>query len=356
MKLCFVGDPRSVHTQRWVRWFADDNEVVFVATAADDALSDLTVDRLPSSSALPGIRLASSVRALRAVVAKHQPDIVHAHFINEAGWFAAAAGRRPFVITAWGSDLYRAVEESRLARRLNPWAVRRADHVTCDSQDQARLLRDWGVAEDRVSVIGWGVDRAAFHPGVDGSGMRKQLDIPVDATVVLSPRQWLPNSNIEAIVAAHALLNDDAFLLLKRLPRFEGSAGAAVESAISASPARDRIRVLGEISADELPALYAAGDVLVSLATTDGTPVSVLEGMATGRPIVALANASVAEWVRPPGGTLVSSLGTEDIAAAIRTSLATPAEAADGNVAIVAERADRATEMARMTEIYRKLA
>jgi glycosyltransferase involved in cell wall biosynthesis len=356
VKLCFVGDPRSIHTQRWVRWFADDNEVVFVATAHDEALSHLAVSRLPSGSHIPGMRLAASVRTLRRVIADQKPDIVHAHFINEAGWFVAAARKRPFVITAWGSDLYRAPAESRLARRLNPWAVRAADHVTCDSQDQARLLRDWGVAPDRVSVIGWGVDRREFHPGVDGSAIRKRLDIPAEAPVVLSPRQWLPNSNVESIIAAHAQLSEDAILLLKRLSRFEANAGARVQAAIEASPARARIRVLDEIDAADLPALYAAADVVVSLASTDGTPVSVLEAMAVGRPVVALANASVAEWVTPPGGTLVASLGTEDIAAAIRTSLAAPAEAAERNITIVTERADRATEMARMTEIYRRLA
>jgi glycosyltransferase involved in cell wall biosynthesis len=339
VKLCFVGDPRSIHTQRWVRWFADDNEVAFVATAHDEALSHLEVSRLPSRSHIPGMRLAASVRTLRRVIADQKPDIVHAHFINEAGWFVAAARKRPFVITAWGSDLYRAPAESRLARRLNPWAVRAADHVTCDSEDQARLLRDWGVAPDRVSVIGWGVDRREFHPGVDGISIRR-----------------LPNSNVESIIAAHAQLSEDAVLLLKRLSRFEGDAGARVEAAIEASPARARIRVLDEIDAADLPALYAAADVVVSLASTDGTPVSVLEAMATGRPVVALANASVSEWISPPGGTLVASLGTEDIAAAIRTSLAAPPEAAERNIKIVTERADRATEMARMTEIYGRLA
>ena len=352
MKLCFVGDPRSIHTQRWVRWFTDDNEVVFVATADDEALGDLRVCTLPSASRVPGMRLASSVRVLRRVIAEHRPDLVHAHFINEAGWFAAAARRRPFVITAWGSDLYRAVAESQLARRLNPWAVRSADHVTVDSQDQARLLRDWGVDAERISVIGWGVDTREFHTGINGDALRKQLDIPAGVRVVLSPRQWLPNSNIDAIVSAHARLPDDVWLLLKRLPRFEGGAGASVETAIAASPARDRIRVLGEIDAGELPALYASADVVVSLATTDGTPVSLLEAMAVGRPVVALRNASVAEWV----DDLVSSVDAGEVADALGAALDAGPGEGEKNAAIVAERADRAKEMARMSEVYERLA
>jgi glycosyltransferase involved in cell wall biosynthesis len=358
MRICFVGDPRSVHTQRWVRWFELRHDVALIATAHDEALADLTVCTLPSTTTGIGARLLRSIRLVRSTLAREQPDVLHAHFINEAGWFAAASGCHPLVITAWGSDLYRAPSESRLARRLNPWAVRRADFVTCDSADQASLVRSWGVRHDRVAVIGWGIDRHEFHIGVDGGRLRERLGVPVDAPVVLSPRQWIPNSNIETIVQAHALLRDDVHLVLKRQPRFEYDAARAVDAAIEASPARERIRVVGEIPPGELPALFAAADVVVSLCRTDGTPVSVLESMALGRPVVALENASVAEWVSEPGGELLTNLAPQGVADALGRFLSdrrARERAAAHNVAVVADRADRAVEMARMERIYTHL-
>jgi glycosyltransferase involved in cell wall biosynthesis len=359
MKLCYIGDPRSVHTQRWVRWFAAEHDVIFIATAPDDALSELRVCTLPTTSARRGLRLVNSVRLVRRVLADHQPDVVHGHFLNEAGWFAAAARFRPFVVSAWGSDLYRAPAESRLARRLNPWVVRSADWVTCDSEHQAELLRSWGAAPERVSVIGWGVDPREFNPGVDGGPLRARLGIPPGASMVLSPRQWIPNSNIPALVAAHALLPDSVHLVLKRMPRFETDGGAPVEAAIAASPARERIHVIGELPAEEIPGLYAAADAVASLCETDGTPVSLLEAMALGRPIVALQNPSVAEWISEPGGRFVSGLDPNRLAAALNGFLADPAarqRAAAHNVGIVASRADRSAEMGRMGHIYGRLA
>jgi glycosyltransferase involved in cell wall biosynthesis len=358
MRICFVGDPRSVHTQRWVRWFEHRHDVALIATADDEALADLTVCTLPSRTTGIGLRLLRSVGLVRNTLARERPDVLHAHFINEAGWFAAASGCHPLVITAWGSDLYRAPSESRLARRLNPWAVRRADCVTCDSADQAAVLRAWGVPYDQVAVIGWGIDRHEFHVGVDGGRLRERLGVPVDAPVVLSPRQWIPNSNIETIVQAHALLSDDVHLVLKRQPRFEHDAARAIDAAVKASPARERIRVLGEISPDELPALFAAADVVVSLCRTDGTPVSLLESMALGLPVVALENASVAEWVREPGGVLLTDLAPQGVANALGRFLSdrrARERAAMHNVAVVADRADRAVEMARMERIYADL-
>ena len=358
LRICYVADPRSVHTQRWVRWFADRHDVSLISTAADDALADVEVCRL-KGSAVPGTRLLRAVRMVRRLVAREDPDVVHAHYINEPGWLAAASGARSVVITAWGSDVYRAPRESRLARRLNPWAVRSADWVTCDSDDQARVLRSWTPRAERVSVVGWGVDRNEFHPDVDGLPTRRRLDIPAAARVLLSPRQWLPNSNIESIVAAHARLPDDVYMVLKRLPRFERGSAADIEAAVAASPAGSRIRVVAEIDAADLPGLYAAADAVVSLCTTDGTPVSLLEAMAIGRPVVALRNASVKEWLSEPGGRLVDGLDAHEVAPALQAALEggdarTRAEA--HNVAVVAARADREAEMARMEEIYAHLA
>jgi L-malate glycosyltransferase len=357
MKVCFIGDPASIHTQRWVHWFARQHDVSVICTSDDESLGDLTVGTLPTEAALPGMRLASSVRVVRGLMRSLQPDIVHAHFINEAGWFAAASGRRPFVLSAWGSDIYRAPYESRLARRLNPWAARRADVVTCDSADQAKALRAWGVALDRIEVVNWGVDRSEFNPGVDGGPFRAQLGIRAAAPVILSPRQWLANSNIETLVIAHGRMSQEAFLVLKRIPRFERDGGRAILDTIAASPRAHLIRVVEEIGADQLPGMYAAADIVVSLCSTDGTPVSLLEAMAIGRPVLALRNASVAEWVSEPGGRLVDTLDVVGLARMLDELVQERgAESVSAcNLAIVEERADRAVEMSRVAEMYERL-
>jgi glycosyltransferase involved in cell wall biosynthesis len=104
--------------------------------------------------------------------------------------------------------------------------------------------------------------------------------------------------------------------------------------------------------------MYAAADVVVSLCETDGTPVSVLEAMALGRPIVALENPSVAEWVSDPGGRLIASLEPDQLATVFRgylTDAAARERAAAHNLGIIAERAERSTQMSRMEQIYSRL-
>jgi glycosyltransferase involved in cell wall biosynthesis len=357
MRICYIGDANAIHTRRWVEWFARDHDVTVVATTAHPGLERYRIADLPRSG-VP-LRLPRSLADLLRILRRADPDVLHCHFINEAGWFGAASGWRPLVITAWGSDVYRAPRESRLAGYLNPWSVRRADAVTCDSQDQARVMRSWGVPAERLAVIGWGVDLEEFHPGIDGGELRAELDIPAQAPLVLSPRQWYPNSNIPTVVAAHELLPDDVYLLLKRAPAFELDGGAPVERVIRASRARQRIRVLGEIPATRLPSLYAAASAVVSLCSTDGTPVSVLEAMALGLPIVALETASLSEWIAPPGGVLVKTLDPAPVAAALNGFLheaEARQRAAQYNCRVVESRANRKVEFGRMAEIYTRLA
>ncbi len=357
MNICYVGDAASIHTQRWVRWFAVRYEVIVISTGVDSGLPEYKVATLPSKMKR-GSRLVHSVREVRRVLAEHRPDILHCHYVNEAGWFGLASRWRPLVVTAWGSDIYRAPTESHIARFLNPLTLRRADHVTCDSQDQAAVIRSWGVAPGRVSVIGWGVDRTEFHPGVDGTALRDELDIPRGAPVVLSPRQWYANSNIPTVVAAHERLPDGTYLILKRSPGFEPDNGAGVLEAIEKSSAGERIRVVGMLESSALPSLYAAADVVVSICTTDGTPVSVLEAMAVGRPVVAFEIPSLAEWVAEPGGRLVRRMDAELIADALQSFLADTRareQAAVHNVGIIATSADRDAEFERMAEIYERL-
>jgi glycosyltransferase involved in cell wall biosynthesis len=357
MRICYIGDANSIHTQRWVEWFASDHEVSVISTTYNNEPTSYQVVNLPQECA-PGTRLVRWLFRIRDFLQREAPQLVHCHYINEAGWFGAAARHHPLVITAWGSDVYRAPVESRMVGRLNRWAIRKADWVTCDSCDQARVIGSWGVPVDRMSVIGWGVDRHQFHPEVRGDEFRRRLEIPADAPVLLSPRQWLPNSNIPTVVAAHELLPETVYLVLKRMPAHERDGGLRVQQAVAASTAAHRIRVVGQVDSRELPELYAASDAVVSLCETDGTPVSLLEAMALGRPVVALRNMSVAEWIDEPGGRLVDSLDPRHVADALMPFLIEPtvrAKASAHNLEIVQSRADRAAELGKMATVYARL-
>src|SRR5262249_35463434 len=123
------------------------------------------------------------------------------------------------------------------------------------------------------------------------STWRRELSIKHDATVILSSRLLQAHYNIDSIVRALSLVRHAlpaVVLVLKELPAY--SDPAYRESCLSLADelgVRDSIRLVGELSRDDLLELHAAADVYISIPSTDGLAVSVLEAMAAGVPVVA---------------------------------------------------------------------
>ena len=130
MRLCFISNPNSIHTQRWVHYFAGRGHEVH-----------LIGDKPPAAAPPPGIHfydLTSQTNArklryllwsqqVRRLMQTIQPDVLHAHQVASAGWLGAAAGWHPFLVTSWGSDLLVGPRRSWVQRQLARWVLRQAD-------------------------------------------------------------------------------------------------------------------------------------------------------------------------------------------------------------------------------------
>ncbi len=317
LRILYIADSTSIHTVRWIRFFAERGHKVALCSQSP-LQHGLEVDRfspLSTRGGLPGTRLLSNVREVRRAIRAFKPDVIHAHYINESGWLGALSGFRPFALTAWGSDIYLAPKQSKLAAKLSPWSVARADYVTADSFDQIEQLKKMGARH--TEMIGWGVELDAY-PRAIGDQWRQQRDISDDQIMVLSPRQWIGNSNIDIIVQAWAKVRKacpDALLILKRM-KGEAPFNARIEAQIAALKLGASVRIVEEMPESDLPAMYAAADIAVSVCSSDGTPVSVLEAMAAATPVIAGELPSLSEWVKnQKTGFLVAPRDADALAA-----------------------------------------
>ncbi len=76
-----------------------------------------------------------------------------------------------------------------------------------------------------------------------------------------------------------------------------------------------------------MPSVYASLDIMVSSSRQEGLPIAILEGMASGLPIVATAVGEVPSLVSTAKtGVLVPPEDPESLASAIATLLQNPAE------------------------------
>lgn len=374
MRLCFVADPGSIHTQRWVGYFAAAGHEVHLVNLGpqpgrrfDWPGPQHHTLPAPPQLPLPGLRgavmLAARRQALVARLAQIRPDVLHAHSIGDPAWFAALAGFRPLALTAWGSDVLLGLKQGPwLNRRLTRYALGRADLFTADARQVLEAARPHLRPTARTALIRFGVDTRVFSPGADAT-WRDRLDLG-DAPLVISIRQCRPLYNIDTIIRAFARVRealpaarlviklvsqaaDDPYLVQLR----ELAGQLALGEAVSFVP---------QVAYTEIPDLYRAADVVVSAPSSDGMPVSVLEAMACGAPVVASDLPALRELADDGADLLLTPVrDVEALSRAILALLTDPGrrrQAAERNLATVRRAADFAAEMARMEALYSSLA
>ena len=242
---------------------------------------------------------------------------MHAHWLCGFACFAALAGAKPLVAMAWGSDVLRADRLKRLANRI---ALRRATLAMADSQALVDAMVDLGVRRHRDAAHGLGRRPRAFpaRRAGDRAAARSGLGLP-EGRIVLSPRSLMPLYNPRVIVDAFELLADelpDLQLVLKHMATQHPSIG----------PLRypDRVHVIGHVPYAQMVEWYQAADVCVSVASSDSSPRSVWEAMASGTPCVVSDLPWVHELIEHERDALVVPIDARAVAAAIRTAARGP--------------------------------
>ena len=230
-------------------------------------------------------------RRLAAVLETERPDLVSCQYAT--GTFreaarAARAARIPFVLTLQSMTSLVARHGTLGLRGLSPDEVaeliQRSTHAVVVSDEMLAYCRDQGLAN--VSVIPNGVNLDRFRPA---SRVSRRGILYVGRTVDFKGLREL----CEAYVTVETELLDDLLLLLgTRIDHdsFErtgfglrGDARAHLARLID----RGRIRLLGEVKHDEIAPHYQRARVFALPSLTEGSPVSVLEALACGTPVVA---------------------------------------------------------------------
>lgn len=261
---------------------------------------------------LPGLLLSLWWTTFR-LVRRVQPDALHAHWILPNALVAALVpGRHRFVLTMHGNDVTLAA--SRLAGPVARWVARRADVLLAVSEPLARRAEE---------VLG-------LAPGTVGM---THLPLPD-----LEPTP-LPDGPPRLIAAGRASREKGFDVLLDALALPEASAWSATlvvdgperpDLERRAAALGDRVTVLGPLPRAELLALVRDHHAVVAPSRAEGLGFFALEGLASGRPVVASDVGGLPQLVTPGvDGLLVPPGDPAALAAALgRLELRPPAAAA----------------------------
>jgi glycosyltransferase involved in cell wall biosynthesis len=211
-----------------------------------------------------------------------RPDIVHVHWVN----FPALLLKRKWtnlVVSPMGSDIF-LPGVLNLRRRVSRGVLRRAQWVTSKSVFMDRQLEKLGVSTARIERITWGVSSEFFRLYQDRPSARRRLGIEPDCCVFFSPRANKPLYRIDEIIRSFRrfILSGGEGRLLVAEMYGTAATRAHYRDQVPEPPIRKRIEFLGSLNRARMQQCYAAADVVVSYATTDGMPQTLYEAMAAG--------------------------------------------------------------------------
>jgi glycosyltransferase involved in cell wall biosynthesis len=303
------------------------------------AIEYFTIDRPLSPSCARHL-----VRAFR----RHRIDVAHSHEFSMAvyGAWTSWRTRVPHVITMHGIRYYNGRLQRRIAMRA---AIAVSDRVVAVSEPLARAIAtDLGVSESKVLVLPNGVRHTEPGPIT----LRQELKLAPDERLIVAVGNLYP-------VKGHVHAIDALAQITVRHPKVHlaisgrGDLEQQLRARARAHGIEDRVHLLGLRS--DVRAILAAADLFVMPSLSEGLPLSLLEAMFAGCPIVAtdvgqvrvaLANGTAGILVEPGSSTALGS-GLDRL-------LSDPAEARRlGGVAAL--RAVGEYDLSRMVQRYADL-
>jgi L-malate glycosyltransferase len=358
VRLAFLSIGRHIHTERWIRWFAERGNECHLLTVPPGDVPGVQVHDIGTHFGPKPLRYLLSLRKVRAILERIQPDLLNTHFLTGYGYWGDFSGFHPNVLTVWGDDVYLTPNESRTKNWLARRALRHCDALTGDSSDILEHCSGLGADPDRSFRVLWGVDFQRFR-NTAADSYRQQLGFSEEHVVYFSPRSYTqPYYNIDVVIEAAARVRAQEPRARFLFAGYEGEPGPFRALAEQAGIG-DVMAFVGRIPHEEFHLALNAADVFLSVPSVDATAVSLLEAMSCGSAIVVSGLASAKEWIRDGASGLVVPPRDVDALVGAMLRFARDADfrdqAAAAAMTVAREWAGFDANMEAVDKIYRKL-
>ena len=279
------------------------------------------------------------------------PDLIHVHYLSSYGLIAAFFPKRyPKLLSIWGSDINKNYNQSVMGR-LCRWALGKYQMINSPSEDIKKKLIAWGYPENQIATFQYGIDFSEL-------ALRPEK-LPSKGVQFLSPRDWAPLYRIEKIIEGFAhFAKDDSTAVLHLTGRGGAERKAELQKIIQDLGIGSQVVMHGFMEWEDYVEFLASCDVIVSIPTMDGMPLSLMEANYIGLyPIVSNVPANQ-EWLQQGIASFVQGNDAGEIAQAMDEAKKRCFDFKElqKNRNLVFKNGDRQKNMKSLSEIYQKLA
>ncbi len=225
-------------------------------------------------------------------------DVLHTHSPLTVGLLAyltASVRSLPLIYTYHTSitdytHYVKVIGETHVMRYAARWfstaSTNLGDQIVVPSPKFERLLLSQKVKRP-IHVIPNGIDLARFYKNKPSSLFHNRLGLNPDSPILLFVGRLDPEKNLDFLVDAFARVSS-RFSSARLVFAGDGSSRAHLEAKAAASGVGQRIHFLGMVNRADLPDLLHEAALFLSASTTEVHPISMIEAIAAGLPVVAV--------------------------------------------------------------------
>ena len=276
----------------------------------------LTVEIIPCDGQID----RNSVRHIRGIIDQYGVDVVHTHGSKANFYGALAAGslRVPLVATyhmAWPDRDLRLY----LYHLVDRLILRRFRRIVAVSDAVARSLSHAGLSRRKITTVANGIDVLPFMSHLQGGRSQNENRTVLGLVGRLTPHK----GHCHLIEIAPALLADFPEVVFHFIG--DGPERSNLEQMVRTRGLEDRILFLGYKT--DMPAVYSSIDILLLPSISEGMPMTLIEALAAGRPVIASRVGDIPKLIRHgETGLLVGPGDRTALEMTIRQLLSDPAQ------------------------------
>lgn len=226
----------------------------------------------------------------------------------------------PFTIKARGADIHYWGQKRHCRSQIADAADKAAGLLAVSGALKSDMAA-MGMNAEKIRVHYTGLDQTRFRPR-DRAAEKARLGLT--GPVILCVGALVPRKNQRLLIEALPALADATLVLAGT-----GESEAALRALAKRRGVSDRVRFMGAVPHDDLPALFAAANVMALVSSSEGLANAWVEALACSTPIVASDVGGIRELMKNGAAGRIVAQDPHAIAAAVQSILANPPQPAD---------------------------